>query len=98
MRSRLALLALVLALAAVTVWERAAVMHLGSEVATLKARAGRLEDERQALRMALARAHSPGGLARGAEGWEFGDPRTREMIQHVRDDRKPPVLRADARP
>lgn len=76
-------------LGVVVVWQRAALVHLGAEVAALRAREARLEEERQALRMGLERLASPDRLVRGQpkDAWAMKDERTQEVIQHVRDPR-----------
>ncbi len=87
----LALIAIAMGLGALTVWERAAVVHLGSEVVSLRAEAARLKEEDRALRMALSRLASPGQLAawRGAakEAWVTEGARTREVVQRVQQSR-----------
>ncbi|GEM_PF-3646696 len=80
-------------LALVTVWQRAALVHAGSELTRLRAERIRLEEERQGLRMVLARQESPrtlkGAGAKSGEGWGFENTSTREVIQRVRDGRQP---------
>ena len=87
----LALIAAATGLGALTVWERAAVLHLGSEVLALRAEEARLKEEDRALRMALSRLASPEQLAswRGAdqEAWVSEGARTREMVQRVQQSR-----------
>lgn len=90
------------ALAAFAVWERAAVVHAGSEVATLRReRAGLLEAQR-GLRLGLARLASPSRMAALREAgdgrWVLEDARTRDIIRQAMESRQAPVLRADARP
>ena len=88
----LALVAVALGLGALTVWERSAVLHLGSEVVSLRAEAARLKEEDRSLRMALSRLASPGQLAswRGAakEPWVSEGGRTREVVQRVQESRR----------
>jgi hypothetical protein len=88
----LALIAIALGLGALTVWERSAVLHLGSEVLSLRAEAARLKEEDRSLRMALSRLASPGRLAawRGSskEPWVSEGARTREVVQRVQESRR----------
>ena len=91
MRPPWPLLAAALALAVFTVWERAAIVHTGAEVQSLRARQARLAEERLALRMGLARVTSPGRLAGGREArtpWVLGSGRTPEAIERARADRR----------
>ncbi len=89
-----------LLLALLTVWQRAALVHAGAELAQLRAERLRLEEERQGLKMALARQESPralqgagaagaSGKTMGKDGWGFENTSTREVIQRARDGRKP---------
>ena len=96
----LAAVGILIALGLVVVWQRAALVHLGSEVASLRAREARLEEERQALRMGLSSLGAPEQLVLGQpkDAWSVQDRKTQEVIQRVQDSRQPPVLRADARP
>ena len=90
------ILAAALVLALLTVWQRAALVHAGAEMAQLRAERARLEEERQGLKMALARQESPRALqgktlpGKGMEGgWGFDHTPTQEVIQRARDGRKP---------
>ena len=86
-----------LGLSLLTVWQRAALVHAGAELAQLRAERARLEEERQGLKLALARQESPRAL-QGAEGsrgkdgkngWGFENTSTREVIQRARDVKQP---------
>lgn len=91
-----AALGLLLVLGLAVVWQRAALVHLGAEVAALRAREARLDEERQALRMALSRLSTPGQLVgkQPKDAWVMKDERTPELIRRVRT----PVLKADVQP
>ena len=91
-----ALAAAALGLSLLTVWQRAALVHAGAELAQLRAERARLEEERQGLKLALARQESPRTALRGQQegkgaksGWGFEDTSTREVIQRARDGRQP---------
>ena len=87
----LLLLAAALGAGALTVWERATIVHLGSELAAMRAELVRLKDEDRALRMGLSRLASPEKLAacRGGskEPWVSEGARTREVVQRVMESR-----------
>ena len=91
------LLGATLLLALLTVWQRAALVHAGAEMAQLRAERARLEEERQGLKMALARQESPrflrgngaAGKSRDA-GWGFDHTPTQEVIQRAQDGRRQP--------
>ena len=82
----LVILAVALGLGALTVWERAAIVHVGAEVVALQGREARLEEEQRALRMALSRMTSPRELTRnaGKDAWVSQGGRTREVVERAR--------------
>ena len=85
----LAAIAALLVLGVLVVWQPASLMHLGAEVAALRTREARLEEERRALRMGMARMAAPEQLAKGQSkgAWAMKDEKTQEVIQRVRDTR-----------
>lgn len=93
----LAAVGILIGLGLVVVWQRAALVHLGAEVASLREREARLEEERHALRMGISRLGAPQQLSPPG-AWSMDDPRTLEVIRSVLDSRQPPALRADVQP
>ena len=94
----LALLGASLLLGALSVWERAVIVHLGAEVRSLRQEAGRLEEEGAQLRMGLSRALSVQGLSRGGslggEAWVLEGGRTQDVVERARKSGDPAAVRA----
>ncbi len=82
-----------LILGALTVWQRAAIVHTGAELSALRAKQVLLAEEQKGLRVGLARLTSSrqlaGGTAAAKAPWVFEDAKTREVIEHARIPRQP---------